>query len=127
MILGTGVTRMNALAAPATYLTPNARALAPYRRNANALDANGLRGAGGMLGELGGKLLRGDRGEPTQAAVAHISDLGRAFLPQFQESGASSGWRDLHLDVEALGLKVDGAGARAAEAHRLSVDMHVEA
>jgi hypothetical protein len=118
---------MNALAAPASYLAPNARAQAPYRRDANALDANGLAGLGGMLGQLGGKLVRGDLGEATQAAVAHISDLGRSFLQKFQESGATSGSLDLHLDLEALGLKVDGSGARSAEAHSLSVDMHVEA
>jgi hypothetical protein len=127
MILVTGVTRMNALAAPAGFLAPNAQALAPYRRNASALDANGLGGVGGMLGQLGGKLVRGELGDATEAAVAHISDLGRSFLQRFQESGATSGSLDLHLDLEALGLKVDGSGARSAEAHSLSVDMHVEA
>jgi hypothetical protein len=60
---------MNALAAPASYLAPNARAQAPYRRDANALDANGLAGLGGMLGQLGGKLVRGDLGEAHSLSV----------------------------------------------------------
>ena len=84
-------------------------------------------GVNGLFGQLGGKLVKGELGEASQAAIAHISDLGRSFLQRFQESGATSGSLDLHLDIEALGLKVDGSGARSAEGHRLSVDMHVEA
>jgi hypothetical protein len=83
--------------------------------------------AGGLFGNIGGKLVKGELGEASHAAIAHISDLGRSFLQKFQESGASSGSFDLHLDLEALGLKVDGSGSRSAEAHSLSVDMHVEA
>src|SRR5688572_16840890 len=124
MILGTGVARMNALAAPASLLAPNANALAPRRREADQLDANGV---GGLFGQLGGKLVKGELGEASHAAIAHISELGRSFLQKFQESGASSGSFDLHLDLEALGLKVDGSGSRWAEAHSLSVDMHSEA
>jgi hypothetical protein len=118
---------MNALAAPASLLAPKSNALAPYRREPSQLDANGLGSLGGLFGNLGGKLVKGELGEASQAAIAHISDLGRSFLQKFQESGATSGTFDLHMDLEALGMKVAGSGERSAEGHRLSVDMHVEA
>jgi hypothetical protein len=118
---------MNAITSPASFLAPNSTALAPRRGETEAPDGNKFGNLPALFGGLGKTLVKGELGEATNAAIAQISDMGRSFLERFQESGASAGSFDLHLDLEALGLKIDGAGARSAEAHKLSVDMHVEA
>jgi hypothetical protein len=41
--------------------------------------------------------------------------------------GTSAASFDLHLDLDELGISVDGRGNRSIEGHSLSVDLHVDA
>jgi hypothetical protein len=61
------------------------------------------------------------------AVLAQISDAARALLARMREQGVSAASFDLHLDLDRLGVSVDGRGNRSVEGHGLSVDLRVEA
>jgi hypothetical protein len=106
---------------------PTSRALAPYRAPAQpGRAAGGEGGLGRLVRAAASGLAVGEPGGATRAAVAEISDLAQRFLDQVRSSGAASGSFDLHLDLEQLGLRIDGRGQRSAEGHSLSIDLHVE-
>ena len=68
-----------------------------------------------------------EQGGLTDAVVADISELAKAFLQKFEESGASSGSFDLHLDLSSLGVSVSSQGTRSIDGRSLSIDLHVDA
>jgi hypothetical protein len=81
----------------------------------------------GLVRSTADRLADGDAGGATRAALAEISGLAQQFLNGLRSDGATSGQFDLQLDLEQLGLRVDGRGGRSAEGHSLSIDLHVEA
>ncbi len=67
-----------------------------------------------------------DQGGVSDAVVADISELAKAFLQKFEKSGASSGSFDLHLDLSSLGVSINSQGSRSADSRSLSIDLHVD-
>src|ERR671932_679541 len=61
------------------------------------------------------------------AGVAQISAAAHALFAKMREQGAAAASFDLHLDLDQLGVAVDGRGRRSVEGHSLSVDLHVDA
>jgi hypothetical protein len=113
--------------ATSPYEPTTSRALAPYRAQAQpGLAAGGEGGLGRLVRGAAAGLDGGEPGGATRAAVVELSDLAQRFLDQVRSSGATSGTFDLHLDLEQLGLRIDGRGQRSAEGHSLSIDLHVE-
>ena len=68
-----------------------------------------------------------DQGGLSDAMVADISQLAKSFLQKFEQSGASSGSFELHLNLSSLGVAVSSQGNRSADGRSLSIDLRVEA
>jgi hypothetical protein len=63
----------------------------------------------------------------TPAVLAQISQAAQALFAKMREQGVAATSFDLHLDLDRVGVSVDGRGNRSVEGHSLSVDLHVEA
>ena len=107
--------------APAGVLANPASLLAGYARPAAAGAAPG---AGAPLPARPAGLAPVGTGP---AVLAQISDAARALFARMREQGASAASFDLHLDLDQLGVSVDGRGNRSIEGHSLSVDLHIDA
>ncbi|HEY3110843.1 MAG TPA: hypothetical protein VGL23_18945 [Chloroflexota bacterium] len=107
--------------APAGVLTNPASLLARYARPSAAGAASGADAP--MPARPAGLAPAG----PGPAVLTQISDAARALFARMRERGASAASFDLHLDLDELGVSVDGRGNRSIEGHSLSVDLHVDA
>ena len=68
-----------------------------------------------------------DQGGLSAAMVADISKLAKSFLQKFEQSGASSGSFELHLNLSSLGVEVSSQGSRSVDGRSLSIDLRVDA
>ena len=111
----------------ARYAGPFGAGLRPDGSGGLAL---GRAGAGASASPVAAPPARRDDVRPATsgpAVLAQISDAARSLFARMREQGVQAASFDLHLDLDQLGVSVDGRGNRSIEGHSLSVDLHVEA
>jgi hypothetical protein len=92
--------------------------------------ALGRAGGGAALAALAAPPARRDQIAPATsgpAVLAQISDAARSLFAQMREQGVDAASFELHLDLDQVGVSVDGRGNRSIDARSLSVDLRVDA